>query len=51
MKMDSILSMVTGVNVAENRVLNVPYQIADGVVNNYIKERDKYVSIKPPVSR
>ena len=35
-KMDSILSMVTGVNVAENRVLNVPYQIADGVVRSYI---------------
>jgi len=38
MKMDSILSMVTGVNVAENRVLNVPCQIADGVVRSYIGE-------------
>jgi len=38
MKMDSILSMVTGVNVAENRVLNVPCQIADGVVRNFIRE-------------
>ena len=36
--MDSILSMVMGVNVAENRVLNVPCQIADGVVRSYIRE-------------
>ena len=40
-KMDSILSMVMGVNVVENRVLNVPCQIADGVVKNFIREVNK----------
>ena len=38
--------MVTGVNVAENRVLNVPCQIADGVAKNFIKERDNMREIK-----
>ena len=40
-KMDSILSMVTGVNVVDNRVLNVPCQIADGVAKNFIREVNK----------
>jgi hypothetical protein len=41
MKMDSILSMVTGVNVAENHVWNVLYLSADGVVKSYIREGNK----------
>ena len=44
------MSMVMDVNVVENRVLNVPYQIADGVVRSYIGEVNKMKPTKEWIS-
>jgi hypothetical protein len=43
--------MEMDVQKAEKVAWNVPCQIADGEVKNFIREVNKYVSIKPPVSR